>query len=135
MGTIVSFNREFSAMGVRRAQDIRHGQAVMEIWEDDEYKLSFRAGTGWTLAVRLKPIGESAYSELASAVEEGLWTVVGVFQSRTAARETARGFQDGGKVWRESYRTNLGTVSAAILDSKYAHSELARGEAPRGSHA
>ena len=134
MGTIVSFNCVFSAMAVRRAQDVRQGQAVMENWKGDKFKLSYRAGTGWTLAVRLKPIGESAYSELASAVEEGLWTVVGVFQSRTAAMEIAGGFQDGGKVWRESYRTNLGTVPAAILDSKYAQSELAHGEAPRGSH-
>lgn len=134
MGPIVSFQSEFSDMGLRRAQDVRLGQLGLGNWEGDRFKLSHRVDTGWTLAMWLKPIGESAYWGLASAEQDGIWTDVGVLGSQTAAIRAARGFLDGDKVWREAYRTNLGNVPAAIIDSKAAHAELARGDAPRGSH-
>lgn len=122
-------------MGVRRAiDDVRHGEPVMDHREGDRFKLSYRAGTGWTLALRLKPIGESAYWELASDVQQGLWTDVGVVEPKTAAMKIARSFLEGEKAWREAYCTNIGTLAAAIIDSKSAHAELVRGEAPRGSY-
>ncbi len=134
MGSIVSFKREFLDMGLRRARDVHPGQLGLGNWEGDRFKLFRRFDTGWKLAIWLKPIGESAYWELASAAQDGIWTDVGVLGSQTTVIRAARGFLDGDKVWREAYRTNLGNVPAAIIDAKVAYAELARGDAPRGSH-
>lgn len=134
MGSIVSFQREFSGMGLRRARVVHPGQLGLGNWEGDQFKLSHSVDTGWTLAMWLKPIGESVYWGLASAEQDGIWTDVGVLGSQTTAIRAARGFLDGDKVWREAYRTNLGNVPAVMIDAEVARAELARGDAPRGSH-
>lgn len=135
MASIVSFDCDFATMGLRRVRDVVSGALLAGKWEGDRFRLSHRAGTGWTLALLLKPLGDSAYWDIALTEQNGLCIDVGIFETQTAALMIARGFLEGKKVWREAYRTNIGIVPAAFVDSSLANKEFAYGEAPRGSHA
>lgn len=135
MGALISIDRGFAELALRRNVDTVAGQAVDGQWEGDRFRMAYRAGAGWTLSLQLQPIDESVYWEIAPNAHCGFWKEVAVLISQTDALKVAREFLVGSKVWQEAYRTNLGPVPTAIVDANFAHAELACGEAPRGAHA